>query len=226
MPVRWTILQALVALAQEIDPEMCRLVAAAGLDLQLLIEGPKWNWLSYLSPTFDSLRSVGLDERLRRLWVELLRRVQSHEWVPILLSDDNQPAVPLNNDEFAALTIDSFDVKRARPDDPEKSDLKLGERYRVRIEQIDPDHDQPGPDLPQYNPRANAPRQKRIRAANAGTPVLKALEDQLGSRYTEAEVVAIAWKEVARDYTVSPSTAYRVRAELLTRARSRPSGSS
>jgi hypothetical protein len=196
VPVRWTILQALVALALEIDPEMCRLVAAAGLDLQLLIEGPKWNWLSYWSPTFDSLRSVGLDERLRRLGVELLRRVQSHEWVLILLPDDNQPARPLHDDQLAALTIDSFDIKRARFDDPEKSDVILGDgHYRARVEITERTEPKLGPEVTRVRDALLADLRSGKRSPEELSSDSKTLKDHYvttRSTYRRARLAALA----------------------------------
>jgi hypothetical protein len=145
LPVRWTIGRALVALAPEIDPELWHAVAAAeDVDPQLFIEGsyPLVDW----SPTFDSLRPLGLDERRRRLRVALLDRVRPGGiWRLLWLPDKPRgKAVPFDNDQLAELVPDSFDIKRANFDDPEKSDVILGgRRYRVRVEVRDRRRERP-----------------------------------------------------------------------------------
>jgi hypothetical protein len=86
------------------------------------------------SPLADALR---LGEFKLRLLAELLSRLRAGTWRLIWLHP-TQGAKPFLADLLAELTLDNFDIK--------KSELILGGwRYHVRVEQIDPDHDQPAP---------------------------------------------------------------------------------
>jgi len=109
LPVRWTIAQALVALAREVDPELCRALAAAGEDLQRNIAGPSM---------LDWLPSWRLVERRRALLVELVGRLQAPRhpctWRLIWLPDDpTQGAEPFTDDQIAELVLGSFDIEQS-----------------------------------------------------------------------------------------------------------------
>jgi hypothetical protein len=128
-PKRVTIAQALEALAPEIDPEMCQVVAAArGVDLGWFVAGVGTSLVDW-SPTFDRLRLIGLNERRRSLKVELLRRVRTPGtgWRLIWLPDSPQDAEPFPDGQVAELVPENLD--------PEESEVILGRgRYRVRVE--------------------------------------------------------------------------------------------
>jgi hypothetical protein len=155
--LRWTIGRALVALTLEIEPELCRAVAAVGEDLQRVIDGSRSRVTPVVvadvrrvgrqdfSRTIASLqaaeleenrRSAELYEQTRRLLAELLRRLQAHEWQLIVLPNGNQPGEPLVGDQLAALTIDDIDIRRAgRFDALERSYVILGgQHFRAWVE--------------------------------------------------------------------------------------------
>lgn len=116
-----TIGQALAALAQEIDPELCRVLAADGEDLQRLFVPSMYDW----SPHAGALR---LDERKRRLLAELVRRLQDGTWQLIWLPDvATQGAKPFDAEQLPELVS-------GKSLDAEQSEVILGgTRYRVRV---------------------------------------------------------------------------------------------
>jgi hypothetical protein len=143
-----TLAQMLVALAPERAPEMCRLVAAAGMDLQRVIEGSRYRVTPGVSWTagdpriskhalrvfIDSLRSAELDEQrwwaeldehLRRLRVELLRRLQSHAWPLTWLHPEG--VRPFPKSLLGELTPEMLDPKTSEV-------IFGGTHYLVRVE--------------------------------------------------------------------------------------------
>jgi hypothetical protein len=120
VPARWTIAEALMVVASELDPEWVRALAAAG-------EDPQWHIASNCS-MLDWLPSWRLVELRRRFLAELVRRLQTGRWRLIWLSnDDPTKEAPFTKGQVAALTIDSFDA--------ETSVVVLGNRrHRVRVE--------------------------------------------------------------------------------------------
>jgi len=150
------------------------------------------------SPLADALR---LGEFKLRLLAELLSRLRAGTWRLIWLHP-TQGAKPFLADLLAELTLDSFDIK--------KSELILGGwRYHVRVEQIDPDHDQPAPS------GDDKPKPKRHRARDPRDRVIKAMLADLESRRCSPQDLRKNAKALIAIYRTSRSTYARARAEAL-----------
>lgn len=123
MPARWTLAQALAALAMELDPERCRALAAAGEDVQRSIA---------VSSMLDWVPQWRLVEWREELLAELLRRVQARSWKLIRLP--NEPGQV--EDELTDLEPDDLDI-------PKSEVILGGQRYRVRVEVRDRRRERP-----------------------------------------------------------------------------------
>jgi hypothetical protein len=121
VPARWTLAQALVALAWELDPELCRALAAVGEDIhRIFVEPPSmFDW----SPlALDVLR---LEECKQRLVAELLSRVLAGTLKLIRLP--NKPGQ--DEDQLTDLVPENLDI-------PKSEVILGGQHYRVRVEKI------------------------------------------------------------------------------------------
>ena len=179
---------------ETLGPERCRALASAGEDVQRIFVPSMFDW----SPLADALR---LGEFKLRLLAELLSRLRAGTWRLIWLHP-TQGAKPFLADLLAELTLDSFDIK--------KSELILGGwRYHVRVEQIDPDHDQPAPS------GDDKPKPKRHRARDPRDRVIKAMLADLESRRCSPQDLRKNAKALIAIYRTSRSTYARARAEAL-----------
>ena len=150
-----TIGQALAALAQEIDPELCRVLAADGEDLQRLFVPSMYDW----SPHAGALR---LDERKRRILAELVRRLQDGIWQLIWLPDVSvQGAKPFDAEQLPELVP-------GKSLDAEQSEVILsGTHHRVRV---GPLFRHPRATSERQHPRISArPPPRPSRRSRAGT---------------------------------------------------------
>jgi hypothetical protein len=196
---RWTIAQALAALAMELDPELYRALAADGVDRRRFFAEPP-SMLGW-SPETAAFR---LFERKRRLRVELVRRLQEHTWRLFWLSDDpSQDARPFVDDHLAELTPQSLD--------PEKSVVILGGRhYRVRIEITEQPAVAAPPKKPGRPPRLDV--RERMRAD---------LKEQPNGewRLIDERGRPIAQEHWQKRYNAAASTCAKALVELMTEIR-------
>ena len=192
-------------LAPTVDPNLCAVVAGASdIDLQLFVEGSyaHVDW----RPQLDSLRGIGLDERRRRLRIELLRRVLAPNsgWRLVWLPDDpTQPPVPFNTEQLGELTPENFLVTRAHFDDPEISGIRLGGQvHRARIEEVPAEtkKDRGHP------PRLDVKERMRVDLKQQSDGTWK-LVDENGR--------VIAQKNWSERYRAAPATCAKYLAELV-----------
>lgn len=205
VPVRWTVGQALAALALELDPELVRALTGAG-------EDPQWHITSSRS-MLDWVPAWRLVERRQRFLGELLRRVQAGAWRLIVLPDDLSRTRPFPSEHLAELAPEDFD--------PERSEVIVGPiRYRVRIEMGQ------SASVPTKRSRlirdtsaaGSSIQSKQQRTRRARGPAIEAMEAEISSgKRTEATLIKMSGTQLASHYGVPASTGKRAREEVLRR---------